>query len=118
MKIPEEDKSGLYLTAIMHIAVLIVLLIFQIGTAVKGENSYLLDFSDIEESERKQQEEEFRESISERLDRLIGEVAVQAPVHEEEIRNIAVDAGGSLRDDRNTDADELYKKVENCPFLV
>ena len=111
MKIPEEDKSGLYLTVIMHIAVLIVLLIFQIGTAVKGENSYLLDFSDIEESERKQQEEEFRESISERLDRLIGEAAIQAPVHEEEIRNIAVDAGGSLRDDRNTDADELYREA-------
>ena len=113
MKISNEDKSGLYLTAIIHLAALIILLISQIGTAVKGENSYLLDFSHIEDSERQQQEEEFRESISDRLDRLIAGAGIPDPGQTgEEIRNIAVDANQALSDDRNTDADELYRDVE------
>ena len=53
---------------IIHVGLVIVLLISQIATAVKGENSYLLDFSAIEADEREQQEAEFKESISDRLD--------------------------------------------------
>lgn len=116
MKISTEDKSGLYLTVILHLGVLIVLLIAQISSTLRGESSYLLDFSAIEEQEQEEQETEFKESISERLDRLIA-AASAAPMtggsSHEEIRNIAVDAGnGHLQDDRNTDADQLYRDIE------
>lgn len=116
MKISTEDKSGLYLTVILHLGVLIVLLIAQISSTLRGESSYLLDFSAIEEKEQEEQETEFKESISERLDRLIA-AASAAPMtggsSHEEIRNIAVDAGnGHLQDDRNTDADQLYRDIE------
>lgn len=112
MKISTDDKSGLYLTVILHLGVLIVLLIAQISSTLHGESSYILDFSGIEQQEKEEQETEFKESISERLDRLIAEAAPASESHEE-IRNIAVDAGnGHLQDDRNTDADQLYSDVE------
>mgnify|MGYP001776271273 CR=1 FL=1 len=116
MRISTEDKSGLYLTVILHLGVLIVLLIAQISSTLRGESSYLLDFSAIEEQEQEEQETEFKESVSERLDRLIA-AASAAPMtgvsSHEEIRNIAVDAGnGHLQDDRNTDADQLYRDIE------
>lgn len=112
IRISSEDKSGLYLTVIMHVGLVIVLLVSQIATAVKGEHSYLLDFSNIEEQEREQQESEFRESVSDRLDDLIA-AASALPYNgsgQEEIRNIAVDAGSAnLKDDRNTDVEQLYR---------
>ena len=55
MKISTEDKSGLYLTVILHLGVLIVLLIAQISSTLRGESSYLLDFSAIEEQEQEEQ---------------------------------------------------------------
>ena len=111
-EIPTEDRSGLYLTVSLHLAVLIILLVSQIGSALSGDNSFLLDFSAAEEAERTAMETEFKESISDRLDRLIGALPYQAPA-EEEIRNIAVDAGsGHLKDDRNTDAGQLYRDAE------
>lgn len=115
MKISTEDKSGLYLTVILHLGVLIVLLIAQISSTLSGETSYLLDFSGTELKEEEEQENEFKESISERLDRLIA-AADAAPrfsdIPEEEIRNIAVDAGsGRLSDDRNTDVEQLYNDI-------
>lgn len=114
MKISGEDKSGLYFTVIVHLAALIVLLASGIGTSLKGEHSFLLDFSDIEQEERERQEAEFKKSISDRLDELINAVPHHAPVSgNDPVRNIAVDASsGALRDDRNTDAEQLYRDAE------
>ena len=115
IRISSEDKSGLYLTVIIHVGLVIVLLISQIATAVKGENSYLLDFSAIEADEREQQEAEFKENISDRLDELIAAApaiaqAMRQAGGDETVRNIAVDAGnGHLSDDRNTDVEQLYR---------
>ncbi len=110
MKFSKEDKSGLYLTAIIHLAVLIVLLISQIGTSVKGEFSYLLDFSDMEQKEMEAREAEFKESISDRLDDLLAAAPQTGTGNSEMIRNVAVDAGTApLKDDRNTDASQLYR---------
>ena len=115
MRISKEDKSGMYLTVIIHLGLLIVLLVSQIATAVKGENSYLIDFSDIEQREMEEAQASFRESISDRLDEMIaaaGAAAIQEN-RQEEIRNIAVDAGTSyLKDDRNTDVEQLYREAE------
>lgn len=103
-----EDKAGLYITIIFHLVVIIVLLAYQIDSTLKREESFVLDFSKQEEIERRQKEEAFKEDISRRLDDLIS----AARSSSEPIRNIAVDAGSKLKDDRNTDADQLYKDAE------
>ena len=103
-----EDKAGLYITIIFHLMVIIVLLVYQIDATLKREESFVLDFTKQEELERRQKENEFKEDISRRLDDLIA----AARSSSEPIRNVAVDAGSRLKDDRNTDADQLYKDAE------
>lgn len=101
-----ESKAGIYITVIFHLTVIIALLLYQIDSTVRREESFVLDFSKQEELERIEKEEAFREDISKRLDELI------AAAHNSSrpIRNIAVDAGNSqLKDDRGTDAEQLYK---------
>ena len=105
----KEDRAGLYITVIFHLTVIIVLLVYQIDSTVRKEESFVLDFSKQEEIERRQREEIFKEDISKRLDELIAAAqSSSAP-----IRNIATDASrAQLRDDRGTDAEELYKEAE------
>ena len=88
--------------------VIIVLLAYQIDSALKREESFVLDFSKQEEIEQREKEQAFKEDISKRLDDLIA----AARNSSEPVRNIAVDAGSQLKDDRNTDADQLYKDAE------
>jgi len=109
--VKREDRAGLYTTVIIHLAVLIVLLATSLGFSLQSENSFVLDFSKLEELERLQaevdrlqKEAEFQQAISERLEREIGEVSGG-------VRNVVVDRS-ELKDDRGTDADELYKDAE------
>ena len=103
-----EDKAGLYVTVIFHLTVIIILLAAQIDNQLRKEESFVLDFSKQEQVEREKEEKAFKEDISKRLDRLI-EMAMQSS---EPIRNIAVNTGSTLRDDRNTDVEELYRDAE------
>ena len=88
---------------IFHLTVIIVLLAVGIDNSLKPETSFVLDFSKQEEIER---QEIFKEDISRKLDDMI-RAAQDAP--QSQVRNIAVDAGSTLKDDRGTDADQLYK---------
>ena len=45
MALPKEDKAGLYVTVIVHLSVLIILMLSQIGAMWKQEQSFLIDFS-------------------------------------------------------------------------
>ena len=101
----KEDRAGLYLTVIFHLTVIIVLLLYSIDSTIRREESFVLDFSKQEEIERKEKEEIFKEDISRKLDEMIA----AAQSSSMPIRNIAVDAGSQLKDDRGTDADQLYK---------
>ena len=103
-----EDKAGLYVTVIFHLTVIIILLASQIDNQLRREESFVLDFSKQEQIEKEQEEKAFKEDISRRLDKLI-ETAMQSS---EPIRNIAVNTGSTLRDDRNTDVENLYKDAE------
>ena len=103
-----EDKAGLYITVIFHLTVIIVLLVYGIDSTLKREESFVLDFSKQEEIERVMKEKIFKEDISKKLDRLL-EMSRNSS---EPIRNIAVDAGSKLKDDRGTDAEQLYKDAE------
>lgn len=108
-RIAPENKAGLYITVIFHLTVIIVLLIVQIGAIRQSENSFVLDFSKQEERERLAEEAAFKEEISRHLDELIKTGSAQS----HSIRNIAVDASISqLKDDRGTDAEQLYKDAE------
>lgn len=90
---------------IVHLTVIIVLLATQLNFSIMRENSFVLDFTKAEEVEKVQKELAFKEEISKRLDQLIEESG-GAP-----IRNVAVDRS-ALKDDRNTDAEQLYKDAE------
>lgn len=106
----KEDKAGIYTTVIIHLAVLIVLLATSLGFSLQNENSFVLDFSKLEELERLQaeverlkQEAEFQQAIADKLEAEIGAAGGY--------RNVAVDRA-ALKDDRGTDAEQLYKDAE------
>lgn len=101
-----EDRAGLYITVIFHLLAIIVLLICQIGAALKRENSFVIDFSKAEEVQKQKEVETMKEEVSHKLDELI-QASAGVP-----IRNIAVDRSSTLKDDRNTNAEQLYKDAE------
>jgi hypothetical protein len=102
-----EDRAGLYITVIFHLVVIIVLLACQIGAALKKENTFVLDFTKQEELQKEKEEQNLKEKISDRLDELIA-ASAGTP-----IRNVAVDRSSTLKDDRNTNAEQLYKDAED-----
>ena len=91
---------------IVHLAVIIVFLASQLSISLQKENSFVLDFSKQESIEQLKQELAFKEEVSRRLDEIIASNGGSVP-----IRNIAVDRG-ALKDDRGTDAEQLYKDAE------
>ncbi len=103
-RLAKEDKAGLYITVIVHLVVLIILLASQLDRAVKAESSFVLDFTKMEQLEKLQREIAFKEEISKRLEEMIADGGTP-------IRNVSVDRG-ALKDDRGTDAEELYKDAE------
>ena len=110
-RLPKEDRAGLYITVTVHLTALIILLAIGLDRAIKTENSFVLDFTKQEEMERMEQEierlrkeAEFQEAISRKLQEEIGSTP-------NPYRNIAVDRA-KLKDDRGTDAEQLYKDAE------
>lgn len=111
MKLTPDQKAGLYITAIIHLAVIVVLLAVQIGFQVKKENTFVLDFSKQEEKERLEKQEELKISAAEKLEQMLAAAAMLQ--RGAEIRNVTVNRSpGQLKDDRNTDAEKLYRDAE------
>lgn len=109
-RLSADEKAGIYTTVIVHLAVVIVLLLAGLDWSIKQEKGFLMDFSQLEEKERLQEEIErleqeaaFKESIAQRLQQEID----AAPA----VRGVAVDRG-ALKDDRGTDAEQLYKDAQ------
>ena len=105
MKLTPDQKAGLYITAIVHLAVIIVLLLCQIGYSVQRENTFVLDFTKQEEKEAQEQQEELHRSAMAQLENLLAAARTQP------VRSVAVNRS-QLKDDRNTDADQLYRDAE------
>lgn len=105
MKLSPDQKAGLLITAIVHLAVIIVLLLGGIGYSLQRENSFVLDFTKEEEQERVEKQEQFHQSALEQLESMIAAQRM-------EVRNVAVNRSTQLKDDRNTDADQLYRDAE------
>lgn len=106
-RLDKEDKAGLYITVIVHLSVIIILLASQLSISLQKENSFVLDFTKQESIEKLKQELAFKEEVSRRIDELI-ETGGAGSVP---VRNVAVDRG-VLKDDRGTDAEQLYKDAE------
>lgn len=105
-KLTPDQIAGLYITAIIHLAVIIVLLIGSIGYQLKSENSFVLDFTKQEEKEEIERLEKLKQSAAQKLEALIS-ASSGVP-----IRNVSVNRSGQLRDDRGTNAEELYREAE------
>ena len=105
MKLSPDQKAGLLITAIVHLAVIIVLLLGGIGYSLQRENSFVLDFTKEEEQERVEKQKQLHQSALEQLESMIAAQRM-------EVRNVAVNRSAQLKDDRNTDADQLYRDAE------
>ena len=92
----------MYLTIIIHLLVIIVLLLWQIGKEVAAENTFVMDFTKQEEQERKEEERAFKEDIRERLEEMIRS-------RSQEIRNVAVDNNASKK---SSQTDALIQEAE------
>jgi len=99
------NKAGIYLSVSVHLALLIIFLLYQIRVELKRETAFVLDFSKQEETERVVQREQLRAQVSEELDAILSGNVVANP------RNVVVDAserGRQLRDDRFRNPAEVY----------
>ena len=105
MKLSPDQKAGLLITAIVHLAVIIVLLLGGIGYSLQRENSFVLDFTKQEEKEELERQVELKQSALEQLESMIAAQRM-------EVRNVAVNRSAQLKDDRNTDAGQLYRDAE------
>ena len=100
------------ITVIFHLTVIIVLLLYQIDATVRREESFVIDFSKQEEIERQQQEMEEMEREIAKMEAIRQRLEEKIAGSSTPVRNIAVDRGGPLKDDRGTDAEQLYKDAE------
>lgn len=100
----KETRVGLYTTLIFHLSVLIILLLFSIREVVSPETSFVLDFTKQEQLEAEQKEMEFKEDVSKELEQMLSSSRTN-------IRNVAVNAGSKLRDDRFKNPGEVYDEA-------
>ena len=101
----KENRAGLYTTLIFHLSVLIILLLFSIGSVVDQEHSFVLDFTKQEQREKEIKEIEMKEEVKRQLDEMLGKPAPS------NIRNVAVDAGEKLKDNKGKTGAEVYKEA-------
>ena len=106
-KLTPDQRAGLYITVSIHLAVIIVLLAARISLEVQRENSFVLDFTAQEEVERLRERIRMQERVEAQLEEMLASSQGSVP-----IRNVTVDQSSVLKDDRGTNADELYKEAE------
>ena len=106
MRISRDDRAGLYITIIVHLLILIILMGVKLGTVLKKESSFVLDFTKLEQIEKLKKELDLKQAINERLNEMLAGGY-------EPVRNITVDRS-ALKDDRHSseDAEQLYKDAE------
>lgn len=102
-KLKREKRVGLYSTLIFHLVALIILLSVSIGKMVSKENTFVLDFTKQEELEKELRELEMKEQINKDIDDIISSAS--------NVRNVAVDAGSKLKDDRFKNPSEVYEEA-------
>ena len=72
MRKPDEgDKAGLYITVIFHLGLLIILLVCQIGSAIRKGDTFVIDFSKQEAKEQVQKEMNLKEEVAEKINQML-----------------------------------------------
>lgn len=97
---------------IFHLTVIIVLLVQQIHVTKQLETSFVMDFTQQEELERQERElMELQKELEKKEDILkkLEEKLSAAPSNQSNVKNMAVNSSGQLKDDRGTNAEQLYK---------
>ena len=102
----DERRTGLYATLAFHLGVLIILLLVSIGSVVDKEHSFVLDFTKQEEREKEIKQMEMKEEAKRQIDELLGRPAPR-------VRNVAVDAGERLRDNKGRTGSDVYKEARD-----
>lgn len=111
----QDDKAGIYLTVIVHLVILIVLLLAQIGYSLRGGESFVIDFSKTEEIDRQDESEKTENATSEGVDEAIAAKVdkMLAGISGIDFKNVSTSRnGGALKDDRGTDAEKLYEDAK------
>lgn len=109
-KTPTDKLAGILITVSIHLTVIIVLLLTVVTPNLnRQKQQYEIDFSEQEKIDKLAEQLAKAKAINEKLDRMLHEEGVSLPSYSDK-RNTAVDA--SLKDDRGTDAEKLYKEAE------
>jgi len=104
-------KAGIYITIIFHMLLVIVLLIFSISTVTKGEISFITDSEGQLHKQEMEEKERLQEEIKALAKAQLEDQLAGRPVTT--YRAVPVSRNSNLKDDRNTDADKLYKDAED-----
>ena len=92
----------------IHLAVIIILLLTVVEPSIRKQSAtYEFDFTKQDEIEKLEKEVQRQKALNDRLEKLLKENGVGS----EPVRNVTVDRG-SLKDDRGTDAEKLYREAE------
>ena len=102
------NLAGILITVSIHLAVIIILLLTVVEPSIRKQSAtYEFDFTKQDEIEKLEKEVQRQKALNDRLEKLLKENGVGS----EPVRNVTVDRG-SLKDDRGTDAEKLYRETE------
>lgn len=102
------NLAGILITVSIHLAVIIILLLTVVEPSIRKQSAtYEFDFTKQDEIEKMEKELQRQKALNDRLEKLLKENGVGS----EPVRNVTVDRG-SLKDDRGTDAEKLYREAE------
>ena len=102
------NLAGILITVSIHLAVIISLLLTVVEPSIRKQSAtYEFDFTKQDEIEKLEKEVQRQKALNDRLEKLLKENGVGS----EPVRNVTVDRG-SLKDDRGTDAEKLYREAE------
>ena len=102
------NLAGILITVSIHLAVIIILLLTVVEPSIRKQSAtYEFDFTKQDEIEKIEKEVQRQKALNDRLEKLLKENGVGS----EPVRNVTVDRG-SLKDDRGTDAEKLYREAE------
>ena len=112
-----RNNAGIVITVIFHFTVILLLFIQQMDVARQMETSFVMDFTKQEDLEKQMKElEELQKEVEKMADikqKLEEKLATNIPsTTQSDVKNIAVNSGKPLKDDRGTDAEQLYKDAE------
>ena len=102
------NLAGILITVSIHLAVIIILLLTVVEPSIRKQSAtYEFAFTKQEQIAKLEKEVQRQKALNDRLEKLLKENGVGS----EPVRNVTVDRG-SLKDDRGTDAEKLYREAE------